>query len=175
MAAEPTPEAVELSGERLRLVPVAPEHRERLREIHLTPEVLRWWGDLSEDWPADEEEDTVQHTVLLDDEVVGYTEWYAEDDDQFRHAGLDLFLDPAVHGKGLGTELVRVLCAHLIDDQGFHRLVIDPELENEVAVACYRKVGFQEVGVMRNYMRDREGNWKDGVLLDLLADEFVRS
>jgi aminoglycoside 6'-N-acetyltransferase len=69
---------------------------------------------------------------------------------------------------------VRVLCEHLIDDRGFHRLVIDPEVENAAAIACYRKVGFRDVGVMRQYSRDRFGAWKDGLLLDLLADELVR-
>jgi aminoglycoside 6'-N-acetyltransferase len=93
----------------------------------------------------------------------------------FRHAGLDLFLDPAVHRRGLGTETVRVLCTYLIDERGFHRLVIDPEVANEVAIACYRKVGFKPVGVMRRYQRDRFGEWKDGLLMDLLADELVRN
>ncbi|XGU19808.1 GNAT family N-acetyltransferase [Rhodococcus sp. 3Y1] len=42
-----------------------------------------------------------------------------------------------------------MLCAHLIDDLAFHRLVIDPEVDNSVAIACYRSVGFKDVGVMR--------------------------
>jgi aminoglycoside 6'-N-acetyltransferase len=67
-----------------------------------------------------------------------------------------------------------VLCAHLIDDHGFHRLVIDPEAENEVAIATYRKLGFKPVGVLREYSSDRAGIWKDGLLMDLLAEEFVR-
>jgi aminoglycoside 6'-N-acetyltransferase len=43
-----------------------------------------------------------------------------------------------------------------------------------VAIACYRKVGFRPVGVMRRYQRDRSGEWQDGLLMDLLADELVR-
>jgi aminoglycoside 6'-N-acetyltransferase len=162
-----------LSGPRVQLVPVAPEHQERLGELRLEPEVRRWWQDPQDDWLA-EEPDTVKYTVLLDGEVIGVAQWYEETDPMFRHAGIDLFLDPAVHGRGLGTETVRVLCAHLIDDHGFHRLVIDPEAENEAAIASYRKVGFRPVGVMRRYSRDRFGVWKDGLLLELLADEFVR-
>ena len=71
-------------------------------------------------------------------------------------------------------ETVRVLCAHLIDDHGFHRIVADPEVENETSIACFRKAGFRPVGVLRQYLRDRFGVWKDGLLLDLLAKEFVR-
>ena len=47
-----------------------------------------------------------------------------------------------------------MVCAHLIDERGFHRLVIDPEVANEAEIACYRKVGFKPVGVMRRYQRD---------------------
>ena len=79
-----------------------------------------------------------------------------------------------MHGRGLGLETVRVLCAHLIDDHGFHRIVAEPEVENETSIACFRKAGFQPVGVVRQYLRDPSGARKDGLLLDLLATEFVR-
>jgi aminoglycoside 6'-N-acetyltransferase len=162
-----------LRGPRVELVPVAPEHRERLEELRLEPKVLRWWQDPGDDWLADEP-DTYRHTVLLDGKPIGYVQWHENTDPMYRHAGVDLFLDPAFHGQGLGTEVLRVVCAHLIDERDFHRLVIDPEVENEVAIACYRKVGFRAVGVMRRYQRDRFGVWKDGLLMDLLADELVR-
>jgi aminoglycoside 6'-N-acetyltransferase len=162
-----------LKGPRVELVPVAPEHRERLDELRARAEVVRWWQDPQEGWLADEP-DTFKYAVLLEGDVIGYAQWYEDTDPMFRHAGLDLFLDPAVHGRGLGTETVRVLSTHLIDERGFHRLVIDPEVANEVAIACYRKVGFRPVGVMRRYQRDRFGEWKDGLLMDLLADELVR-
>jgi aminoglycoside 6'-N-acetyltransferase len=163
----------ELTGPRVRLVPCAPEHHARLRELHLEPEVRRWWQDPSDDFPANLAGGT-NYTVLLGDEIIGFAQWYEETDPMYRHAGLDLFLDPAVHGRGLGLETVRVLCAHLIDDHGFHRLVADPEAENEISIACFRQAGFQPVGVMRQHSRDGFGVWKDGLLLDLLADEFVR-
>jgi aminoglycoside 6'-N-acetyltransferase len=156
----------------VRLVPCAPEHRERLREIHLEPEVRRWWQDPHDDFP--DLGGGTNYTVLLGEEVIGFAQWYEERDPMYRHAGLDLFLDPTVHGRGLGLETVRLLCAHLIDDHGFHRIVADPEVENETSIACFRKAGFRPVGVVRQYSRDRFGAWKDGLLLDLLAEELVR-
>jgi aminoglycoside 6'-N-acetyltransferase len=155
-------------------VPVAAEHRARLEELREEPGILRWWQEPRGGW-LDDERDVFKRTVLLDGTVIGYLQWYEESDPMYRHAAVDLFLDPAFHGRGLGTEVVRMACAHLIDDRGFHRLVIDPEVENEVAIACYRKVGFRSVGVLRRYERDRFGVWKDGLLMDLLADELVRN
>ena len=153
------------------LVPCTPEHHARLRELHLAPEVQRWWDDPSDDFPANL---PGNYTVMLDERIIGFAQWYEDSDPTFRHAGLHLFLDPAVHGRGLGLETVRVLCAHLIDDHGFHRIVAEPEVENETSIECFRKAGFQPVGVVRQYLRDASGDRKDGLLLDLLAKEFVR-
>jgi aminoglycoside 6'-N-acetyltransferase len=100
----------ELSGTRVRLVPCASEHHARLRELHLEPEVRRWWQDPSDDFPANLT-GGINYTVLLDDRIIGFAQWYEETDPIYRYAGLDLFLDPAVHGRGLGIETVRVLCA----------------------------------------------------------------
>jgi aminoglycoside 6'-N-acetyltransferase len=140
----------ELTGPRVRLVACAPEHHARLREIHLEPEVRRWWQDPADDFPASMNR-SINYTVMLDERVIGFAQWYSEAETIIRFAGLDLFLDPAVHGRGLGLETVRVLCAHLIDDHGFHRIVVDPEVENEIAIACLRKAGFRPVGVLREY------------------------
>ncbi|MFC7447687.1 GNAT family N-acetyltransferase [Rhodococcus daqingensis] len=171
----PTPEVPpELAGPRVLLTPVRPEHRDRLREIHRQPEVCRWWQVPDDDWPEAEEQDTVKYTVMEGDQIVGFAQWYQEPDPDYRHAGLDLFLSSETQGRGLGTEVVRVLCAHLIDDHRFHRLVIDPKLANTPAIACYRKVGFKDVGVMREYEMNKDGAWDDGLLMDLLAREFVR-
>jgi aminoglycoside 6'-N-acetyltransferase len=162
-----------LRGPRVRLVPLAPEHHERLTKLRREPEVVRWWQEPREDF-LEEEAGVHKYAVLLDGDVIGFAQWDEETDPMYRRAGVDLFLDPAFHGRGLGTETVRVVCAHLIDEHGFHRLVIDPEVANEVAIACYRKVGFKPVGVMRRYQRDRFGEWQDGLLMDLLAEELVR-
>ncbi|WP_107982903.1 GNAT family N-acetyltransferase [Rhodococcus sp. OK519] len=165
--------APDLRGPRVVLTPVRTVHHPRLREIHRSPAVRRWWNDPADDWPSPEP-GTVAYAVLLDGSVVGFAQWYQEPDPQFRHAGVDLFLDNAVHGRGLGTEVVRTLCTHLVDNLGFHRIVIDPEAANSRAIACYRKVGFQEVGVMREYSKDADGVWRDGLMMDLLARDLVR-
>lgn len=166
--------SADLVGPRVVLTACRTDHHQRLREIHLQPEVVRWWQLPDDGWPADPEPDTHSSTIMVDGQVAGFLQWYAEGGEEFLRAGLDLFLDPVLHGRGLGTEAVRLMCAHLVDERGFHRLVIDPEAANTAAVACYAKVGFRPVGVMRQYSRDRHGTWRDGLLMDLLAAELVR-
>ena len=62
-----------------------------------------------------------------------------------------MFVDPAVHGRGIGTDAVRTLAAHLVDVEGHHRLTIDPAVDNAAAIRYYTKVGFRPVGIMRQY------------------------
>jgi aminoglycoside 6'-N-acetyltransferase len=105
--------------------------------------------------------------------VVGLIQWSEETDPQYRHASIDIYVDPAVHGQGIGTDAVRTLARHLITDHGHHRLVIDPAADNAVAIACYAKVGFRPVGIVRRYERGPDGEWHDGLLMDLLAQELI--
>ncbi len=106
--------------------------------------------------------------------MVGAVQWAAEEDPDYRHASVDIFLDPKVHGRGIGADAVRTLAKHLVDHHAFHRLVIDPAADNAAAIASYRKVGFRPVGTMRRYSRDDDGAYHDGLLMDLLAEELVR-
>jgi RimJ/RimL family protein N-acetyltransferase len=166
--------SVELRGDRVVLVSVAAEHVPQLRRILHTPEVHRRWGDedASPGWPFDDLS-TTRFAVLLEGSVRGLVQYWEETEPMYRHASVDIFLDPAVHGHGVGRDAVRVLARHLVRDRGHHRLVIDPAADNQPAIRCYAAVGFRPVGVMRRYERDVDGGgWHDGLLMDLLADEL---
>ena len=149
----------------------APDAAE-LRRIHSIPEVARWWGLPVEGFPATDEPESTRLTVVLDGVIVGLVQFYEELEPKYRHAAIDLFLDPAVHGRGLGTEAIARVVRHLIDDRGHHRITIDPATANAAAIRTYEKVGFRSVGVMRSYERDVDGEgWHDGLLMELLAGE----
>ncbi len=119
------------------------------------------------------EVDVVAFVIELDDRVVGWIQWDAEDEPDYRHANMDIYVDPAVHGRGVCTDAVRTLARHLIVDHGHHRVVIDPAADNTAAIRCYRKVGFRPVGIMRRYERGNDGTWHDNLLMELLADELI--
>ncbi len=90
----------------------------------------------------------------------------------YRHAGIDIYLSSRYQGRGVGAEAVGLLAGFLIDERGHHRLTIDPAAANHLAIACYRKVGFRPIGVMREYERGGNGEFHDGLLMDLLRDEL---
>jgi aminoglycoside 6'-N-acetyltransferase len=162
----------EIAGERVVLAPLRPEHIPRLCEIAAEPEVARWWGRLDADDLAAEAAQGRAFAIVYGEEVVGLAQFSEEEEPEFRHAGIDVFLTARLHGRGLGTDAVRTLARHLVRDRGHHRITIDPSLANERAIRCYRRVGFKPVGVLRRYWRDPNGVWQDGLLLDLLAEEL---
>lgn len=143
-----------------------------LRRIHAAPEVACWWDAPPEGFPWTDDSESTRLTIEVDGAVAGLVQFGEELEPKYRHAAIDIFLDPVLHGRGIGTEAVRRVVRHLIDDRGHHRITIDPAVANLAAIRSYEKAGFKRVGVMRCYERDVSGEgWHDGLLLELLAGE----
>jgi aminoglycoside 6'-N-acetyltransferase len=166
-----------LHGAIVRLRPATRADVPELATIRATPEVYaRWRGgtDLAHAVEQDLDEPGVTAYVIeLGGRTVGWIQWDAEEDPDYRHAGIDIYVDPAVHGRGVGTDAVRTLARHLVHDHGHHRLTIDPAADNAPAIRSYTKVGFRPVGIMRRYERGADDTWHDSLLMDLLAEEVI--
>ena len=137
-----------------------------LAAIIATPEVSRWWDD-GAPW---DEPDATMLTIVAGDRIVGLIQYAEALDPKYRHASIDIFVDPAWHNQGIGTRAIQELVRHLIEDRGHHRITIDPAAHNEQAIRAYEKAGFRRVGVMRRYERDMAtGEWHDGLLMELIG------
>jgi aminoglycoside 6'-N-acetyltransferase len=156
-------------GELVTLRPLAEDDVEELNAILAQPGVREWWGTD----PTVDDQDAF--TVEVDGELAGWLGWYEENDPDYRHGGLDIFVAPAFHGRGLGREALRLGAAWLFEERGHHRIIIDPAAANARAIAAYAAVGFKPIGIMRRYERGPDGTWHDGLLMDLLADELIPS
>ena len=166
-----------LTGSMVTLRPAEAADVAELARIRATPQVRRWWrgsDDLVAEITADlTDPQDAKLAIEFAGRVIGAIQYSEENEPDYRHAGIDIYLDPAVHGQGLGTDAVRTLARHLIVDCGHHRLTIDPAADNAAAIRSYGKVGFRPVGEMRQYERGADGTWHDGLLMDLLADELT--
>jgi aminoglycoside 6'-N-acetyltransferase len=156
---------------RVTLRPLAKGDETELVRIHKSPGVMRWWDLPEDEFPWDEPEST-RFTIEVDGAIAGLIQYSEQHEPKYRHAEIDLFVDPRLHNCGVGAEAIAQVARLLIDERGHHRITIDPALDNVAAIRCYEKVGFKRVGVMRESERDvGGGGWHDALLMELLASE----
>jgi aminoglycoside 6'-N-acetyltransferase len=141
-----------------------------LLRIHGEPEVARWWGFPEPGFPWSDDTGATRLAIVVGGAVAGLIQYSEENEPRYRHAAIDLFLDPALHDRGHGTEALRQLLTILVQGRGHHRITIDPAAANARAIRAYEKAGFKPVGVMRAYERDPDGAWHDGLLMELVVE-----
>jgi aminoglycoside 6'-N-acetyltransferase len=167
-----------LVGRRVRIRPGGPQDVPRLRAILAEPSVARWWGEPDPGTAIEADLRGGDGTVLLvmeiDGQVAGGIQYVEENDPMYRHAGIDIYLGGRFQGHGAGTEAVGLLARFLFEQRGHHRITIDPAAANARAIRSYAKVGFRAVGVMRQYERGGDGQFHDGLLMDLLREELTK-
>ena len=164
-----------ITGRLVRLRPATGADLPAFRRILGRPEVARWWGDPEAEAqeacaPPD---DIRSYAIEYRGEVVGVIQSWEESTPRYRHAGIDIAVDPDRHRRGIGADAIHALALRLLEVDGHHRLTIDPAAENEPAIRLYRRLGFRPVGVMRGYERHEDGSLHDGLLMELLAGELI--
>jgi len=82
-----------------------------------------------------------------------------------------LAVHPEFRGHRAADEAARLFQRYLLDDLGFHRLQLEVYGFNERAMVHAERSGFVREGVRRKaYLRD--GEWVDGVLYGLVAEDL---
>lgn len=164
-------------SERLTLRDPRPEDGPALLAILREPGVARFWPDFDEARVGEEiltpHDDGRVFAIEHEGRVIGAVQYSENDDPQYPHAGIDIFVGGAWQGRGLAGEAIRAVARHLFEERGHHRLVIDPAAENERAIRAYERVGFRRVGVLRQYERGPGGELRDGLLMDMLRGEMA--
>lgn len=89
-----------------------------------------------------------------------------------RSAHLGISLRPAFHGRGLATDVVRVLCGYGFTVRGLQRLQIETLADNAAMLAAATRVGFSVEGTLRRSAWVY-GGFADMVVLGLLAHEWT--
>ena len=124
-----------------------------LRHWLSQPHAQAWWGNV-EDEIALIYDDRGEHQPFIacvDDEPIAYIQawWPSKHPDlPWQHKmtpttwGIDITIGDAHNlGCGLGSMIVKAFAAKLFAE-GATRLIIDPDITNERAVAAYVKAGF---------------------------------
>lgn len=153
----------------IELRPSQPSDVGELLMLLAEPAVAAWWGDNTHESVTEEIEGAF--TILIDGGIAGILECHEETDETYPSVAFDIMLGTAHHGLGYGRRALRLAIDHFIS-RGHHRFTIDPTVANEPAVRCYRAVGFRPVGILREAERAPSGEWRDALLMDLLARDL---
>jgi len=164
------------------LTPITEDDLPMIVEWRRRPEVHEWYA--GRPVTADEirrrhleaDEPVTRCIVRLHGEPVGHIQFY-EYTEEWKPAvglgpgdegvwGIDVYLgEPALHGRGIGSRLVRGVAERLVSEHGASRVLIDPHVENLAAVRAYEKAGFRKIRLMPSYERVR-GAWRDAWLME---------
>ena len=149
------------------LRPLAEEHAGPLRAMRRTREVEDWWGPLEDDFPFADDPGATRFTIFHEGVPAGLIQYGEENEPSYRHASIDIFVDPARHRRGVCVDAIKTLLRHLTEDRGHHRVTIDPTVGNDPALRCYERAGFERVGIMRRAERNwRTGEWRDAIFME---------
>jgi aminoglycoside 6'-N-acetyltransferase len=163
-----------LRGERVTVRSMTADDVEPVAQFVVKPGTREWWPEAGEPDRLREglgpDHDTF--VIEVDGRVVGWMAKTEERDPDWMNAAIDISLDPDYTERGLGPEALRLLIDWLMAERGHHRFTIDPAATNERAIRAYSKVGFRPIGIARQAERLPGGGWRDGLLMDLLAEEL---
>lgn len=113
-----------------------------------------------------------QLAILYEGNLVGLVELF---DINWIHqsATMGIHLGPeAARGKGLGEDALRLILDYGFYVLNLHSIRLTAMSTNGRALALYKKVGFKEVGRLRQ-TRHVANQWEDTVIMDILAKEHT--
>jgi RimJ/RimL family protein N-acetyltransferase len=96
---------------------------------------------------------------LASDELAGDASlWGVDLHNRFAHLGMAL--RPSFRGRGLGTDVVRVLCRYGFETRGLNRLQVDTLADNDGMIRAATRAGFTREGQLR------QAGWVNGAFVD---------
>ncbi len=96
---------------------------------------------------------------LASDELAGDALlWGVDQHNRSAHLGLAML--PSFRGRGLGTDVVRVLCRYGFETRGLNRLQVDTLADNEGMILAATRAGFTREGQLR------QAGWVNGAFVD---------
>jgi len=169
-------------GDRLYLSPMNPNDVEKYVEWISSPIVSDGMGNTSNILTESLDKEFIEKALkngdkcfaiilLKNDELIGNCSIYRENDNA-RVAELGIFIgDEKFRNNGYGQEALNLLLDYGFNYLNLNSVYLSVFSFNDVAINCYKKIGFKEAGRLReNYFLN--GKYYDVVYMDILKREF---
>ena len=111
-----------------------------------------------------------QFAIMLDERAIGSCD--VRPDDEFR-GDMGLWIGRDFHGRGYGTETVRLVARYAFERLQLAKLEATVFVGNVASRRVFEKCGFTLEGTIRRAVRKR-GRWVDEWLFGLLPEELAR-
>ena len=129
------------------------------RDITQPDQIAAWLGEI--------ERGTFTTILLTDDDgaILGYATVDRRDLDWSRHvAELRVLVGPAIRGAGIGRLLTEE-AFRIALEMGVDKVIGQMTVDQREAIAVFRSLGFQPEALLRDHVKDRDGNKHDLVVL----------
>ncbi|MBO9129414.1 GNAT family N-acetyltransferase [Bacillus sp. 165] len=113
--------------------------------------------------------------IEFENKAIGYIQFYLLESEFKKEYGYnesetiygtDQFIGEAeCWNKGIGTQVVKLMIAYLIQHKYADKIVMDPQAWNQRALSCYEKCGFKKVKYLPQH-EYHEGKYQDCWLIE---------
>lgn len=117
------------------------------------------------------EEETFAFAITVDDRVVGSIGVFRQGNIHRQTAELGYYIAEAYWGRGIMTDAVRQICAHVFDKSDIIRIYAEPFAYNVASCRVLEKAGFQYEGTLRSNAV-KKGRVIDMKMYSLLKEEM---
>jgi len=114
-----------------------------------------------EDFIQNASEDNFVHGAFSGKTLAGIAGFRRESRPKTRHRGeiVQMFVSPAIQGKGVGEKLLRSVIDAAFSLPGLESVELSAVAENEAARKLYERVGFKTYGIRSCYFKHGERYW----------------
>ncbi|QIK62699.1 GNAT family N-acetyltransferase [Leucobacter viscericola] len=144
-----------------------------LTAILAEPEVSLWWVGYNPERVQAEfiDEPEISRIIEVEGECAGAMFVLRGDDPEYPTTVMHLFIGTRFRGRRIGEEALALAIRSEFAD-GITRVTLDPNANNAGAIRSYERLGFQRIGILRDYQVRPGGHLEDALFMDLTRSDF---
>lgn len=166
------PNLVPIVGPLVTLRAADPADAGPLVEILTEPEVAQWWVGYTRERVQLEFIDAEASRIIeVEGSCAGAMWIFRGEDPEYPTTVMHLFLSTRFRGRRIGEEALALAIREEFA-AGVTRVTLDPNIHNAGAIRSYERLGFQRIGVLRDYQVRPGGHLEDALFMDLTRSDF---
>jgi len=108
-----------------------------------------------DDYIQQEHKESFLFGAFAEGECIGICGFIREDGKRSQHRGhlVQIYVRKSYQGKGIGKELIAKTMQAAFEQEGLEQILLGVITENEQAIKVYEKLGFQEYGMIKEFLK----------------------